>query len=95
MCLYHLFEDDEYFMILSTIGNEEIVRENTKLLGSDTLGDVKVNCLKLKPIYEDDNLKEINCTHVMLVVPPAAPSFVIAKIAAAHSLILTEQITYI
>lgn len=54
MCLYHLFEDDEYFMILSTLGNEELVRENTKLLGSDTLGEVKVNCLNFKPIFEGD-----------------------------------------
>lgn len=95
LCQYHLIEENEYFMFFSSIGNEELVSANTKLLGSDTLGEVKVNSLSFKPVYEDNILKHIKCTHVMLVVPPAVPSFVINKIAAAHSLILTDQTAYI
>lgn len=96
MCMYHLFQDDEYHLILSSLGNEDLVKENTKLLGSDTLGDCRVNCLTIKPIYEGDTLKEIKCTHIMLIPQPtSAPSFVVSKIAASHALILTDQLAYI
>ena len=91
LCQYHIHDEvsQEYTTILSSAGNNEIKLQNTKLSGSDTIQESKCNFFKFKPIKNSDGeIVEIQCTHVMWVVPDNMPQMIQNKIAGEHQVLL-------
>ena len=56
-CQYniHNFETDEFIMIVSSTGNEQIVKENISLIGSDNVGEIRLIMYRFKPIKDQNN----------------------------------------
>lgn len=91
VCQYHEYDakTGEYTMIVSSKGNEDLVAQSTKLLGKDTVGDVKINAWRFTPIKRDDGTVEaVKCTHLMMLKPPGAPQMIVNMMAKTHCTVL-------